>query len=368
MARLLQGKGWVAGADRFLMRAATQIRLLAAVTPTNARSEYERLVRAYEGGEIATPNWCYPSVDLGELAGALFAAAREIEQTEEPIAAIYAERAREMANEAELASSVGHPRFALLAAARFARCNEESAAAERCEAWLAAPEAPVQIESSFLPPHALEEAMKKAVGELRLPFTVTRDANMHALAATGENTIYVSAHARVTERDIARTVIHETIGHALPRHRAASQPFGIFRIGTANGADEQEGFALVVEERNEMLDAGRKRELALRHLAACQMENGAAFADVATLLIKNGASPRIAVAIASRVFRGSQGNTRGLGRERTYLEAYIRVEKALRADPSCERVLHSGQVSVHALSVVRELVVDVHCAAESASR
>lgn len=365
MASLLQGKGWIADADRFLTRAATQIRLLAAVTPTNARAEHDRLVQAYEHGEIAAPNWTYPSVDAGELVTALYAVAEEIERADDPLARLYAARAREMGLEAELASAAGQPRFAALATLRFRPNERDAAAAEAfCESWpglTAEPEASVPTEQ-------LEEAMKRAVGELRLPFTVTRDANLHALAATGDTTIYVSAHARVTQRDITRTVVHETIGHALPRHRAAFQTIGIFRLGTAQGADDQEGYALLIEDRNGMLDGGRKRELACRHRAACEMERGASFTDVVGTLLAYGLHPHTAISTASRVFRGSNGTTRGLGRERTYLEAYARVTRALHEDASCEKILASGQVAAEAIGVLRDYWVQPDQIASSASR
>jgi hypothetical protein len=55
-----------------------------------------------------------------------------------------------------------------------------------------------------------------------------------------------------------------------------------------------------------------------------------------------------AVVIAERVFRGGDGVRPGLGRERVYLEALVRVRSHLDARPEDEAVLAMGQVSVEA--------------------
>jgi hypothetical protein len=143
-------------------------------------------------------------------------------------------------------------------------------------------------------------------------------------------------------------VLHEIEGHAAPAQRAKALPLSIFAVGTAWGSDDQEGRALALERRAGFLDAGRMRELALRHVAARAVEQGAELAEVARLLFDRGADVPVALRIAARVSRGG-----GLAREAVYLPALLRVEAAIKADPELDAVLSSGRVAVPAAEALR---------------
>src|SRR5262249_51740824 len=150
---------------------------------------------------------------------------------------------------------------------------------------------------------------------------------------------------------------HEIEAHAIPRTRAAQARLAIFQIGTARGIDDQEGLALVLEERHGYLTLKRKRELAARHLAVEAMDGGARFSENVTALVKeHGLSIREAVHIAERAYRGGDGMTPGLGRERVYLEAFLRVGEHLAKEPIDEGILTSGQVSVDSIPALAPLV------------
>jgi hypothetical protein len=142
----------------------------------------------------------------------------------------------------------------------------------------------------------------------------------------------------------------------LPRVRAA-RAHPIFALGTAGGTDDQEGLALLYEQRHGLLDGSRRVELARRHLATSAMRSGADFIDVVGHL--RALDPRMtlseALHIASRTFRGSTGSFQGLGRESVYLPALVRVRACLRKSPHAERILESGQVAVNALRQLNAL-------------
>ena len=59
-----------------------------------------------------------------------------------------------------------------------------------------------------------------------------------------------------------------------------------------------------------------------------------------------------AVLVAERAFRGGDGTSPGLGRERIYLEAFLRVGEHLAKKPTDEGILTSGQVSLDAIPVL----------------
>jgi hypothetical protein len=63
-----------------------------------------------------------------------------------------------------------------------------------------------------------------------------------------------------------------------------------------------------------------------------------------------------AVVTAERVFRGGDGNGPGLGRERVYLEAFLRVKRHLGDLPRDEDAIAAGQVSTRAASALRAMI------------
>jgi hypothetical protein len=196
--------------------------------------------------------------------------------------------------------------------------------------------------------------MRAAVGKGRLPFVVVGSASLASLAATGDGAILVASGRLLHEEDAIRTVLHEVEGHARPRAHARKAPLGLFGAGTARGVDHQEGRALVLEERAGLLTTRRRRQLAARHRAVEAMLDGATFADVAYSLVReNGFEPEDAVVVAERAFRGGDGMSAGLGRERVYLESYVRVREHLQRHPEDEDVLASGQIAVEAAGVLR---------------
>jgi hypothetical protein len=151
--------------------------------------------------------------------------------------------------------------------------------------------------------------------------------------------------------------MHEIEAHAIPRTRAAQARLAIFQIGTARGIDDQEGFALVLEERMGYLGPKRKHELAARHLAVEAMDGGARFHENVNALVKeHGLTVRDAVLVAERAYRGGDGTTPGLGRERIYLEAFIRVGEHLTKKPTDEGMMTSGQISIDAIPTIAPFV------------
>ena len=213
------------------------------------------------------------------------------------------------------------------------------------------------IESDSTGPGSLLTRMREEVSRLALPFAVVAQPSLSALAATGDRHILIAAGRKVTRDDVERTVMHEIEAHAIPRTRAAQARLAIFQIGTARGIDDQEGLAIVLEERGNYLSAKRKRELAARHLAVEAMDGGARFPENVQALVKeHGLTARDAVLVAERVYRGGDGSTPGLGRERIYLEAFLRVRDHLAKKPTDEGILTSGQVSLDAVPVLAPFV------------
>lgn len=357
---------WLIRAERLLIEAVRSVRLLGSVVPRNAAQERLRLVETFESGGSGTPRWSYARSDHAALRKALARAAQRLEAEPHPIAHLYAERARELEIEAALASEAGTGVLGALARARFRSVNPAKAgeATILARKWIkeghdAPPkdETAPPIVSDASSPDSLLSRMREEVGRLKLPFAVVVQPSLAALAATGERHILVAAGRPCTREDIERTVMHEIEAHAIPRTRAAQARLAIFQIATARGVDDQEGLALVLEERHNYLGPKRKRELAARHLAVEAMDGGARFNENVHALVKeHGLSAREAVLVAERAYRGGDGMTPGLGRERIYLESFIRVGEHLAKRATDEGIMTSGQISVDAIPVVASFV------------
>lgn len=361
---------WLVRAERLLIEAVRSVRLLGSVVPRNAPQERARILAALESGQSVLPRWTYARTDHSLLRAALARAAQRLSAENHPVAQLYAARARELEVEAALASEAGTAVLGALARARFRSLSPQAAgeATILARKWIAEghealgqgveAEASQELIPSDAPvPGSLLTRMREEVGRLGLPFAVVVQPSLSALAATGERHILVASGRLTRREDVERTVMHEVEAHAIPRSRAAKAKLAIFQIGTARGIDDQEGLALVLEERGNWLKPRRKRELAARHLAVEAMDGGATFADALGALVKeHGLPANDAVLIAERAFRGGDGTSPGLGRERIYLEAFLRVGAHLAKKPTDEGILTSGQVSLDAISVLGPLV------------
>jgi hypothetical protein len=191
--------------------------------------------------------------------------------------------------------------------------------------------------------------MRQELGARKLPFAVRVVPGLSALAATGETYVLVASGRPTRPEDVERTVLHEVEGHVLPRVRAREGSLPLARFGTANGSDDQEGYALFLEERAGFLGPRRMRELCARRLAIAFAMSGATYMESARKLHEDhGFEPLDAARIAERAYRGGDGHCLGLARDRPYLESWLRVREAARTEPHLLDVLAKGQISLDA--------------------
>ncbi len=353
---------------RPLLAAAAQVRLLGAVVPLGAHAERARLIAAAERGDDPAPRWTYAKFDLGTLPAELDEIAELLEARAhddgDALAHLCAARAHELALEARLASSAGTRGFGARALRRFQAAPADARRAEEtARAWsrlpsFERPEDAAPLRTSDGPePESLLSQMRRAVGEARVPFTVSVRDDLLALAATGDGKVFVAERRLLSDEDVHRTVAHELHAHVLPRARAATLTPKIFHLGTARGTDDQEGYGLLIEERRAFLSPRRRRSLALRHLATTHMDQGATFVDCVRALRKEHDAPAAeAVTIAERAYRGGDGERAGLGRERVYIASFLAVREHLAEHPEDEDVLASGQVALEAIPALRAIL------------
>lgn len=343
--------------ERLLARAERAIALVERCRPLNAVAEQKRLREGWRSGRRLRPEFVYASrPDLSELRRVLEAIAEGLEHSG-MLESLYARRAAELAIEAAAAEHVDLPEFAARAALRFPVDDGEDGrrALELAERWSAEPPPsdgaePCHVSDDERDPQSLIAALRRAVGERRLAFRVRAVADLQSAAASGDSIILVRTGLRQRANEVARIVVHEIEGHALVRARAAREPLGLFAVGSARGADDEEGRALHLEQSTGHLDARRRSELGRRHLAAVALRGGADFVEVVELLVERNASHAEALDVAARIHRGG-----GLGREIVYLPALCRVSSALDSDPELQSFLERGRLSVDAARTLRAI-------------
>jgi hypothetical protein len=343
---------WTREADRLIGAALSHARVIGVCTPVNSRAALEELIQGFDAGQPRPPELSYARPEGSDPRPSLEAAARDWEPRE-PLGPIYAERARELVLEIGLCREAGRPGFAALAERRYPRRDaHDDEADRRTHRWLTEDrDEPVVrdiVSDDEQDPASLVSRLRAEVGARRLAVRIVLAKRLASLAAVGPGIIYVGRGKAMSQRDVERTVLHEIEGHAAPRLRAAGAALGIFSRGTARGSDEQEGRALLIEERHGFLDAGRRLELARRHLAGRCVRDGADVVETVRTLRRRDTPLRAAARIALRSHRGG-----GLARELVYVPAWLRVRAALEREPGLERVLESGQVAVGAASTLR---------------
>ncbi len=340
-------------ADRALEVLARSVES-ARPTPENFTPELARLTAAWRAPDAdAVPRFEYgPLRGLDRERDAL-SVLRSWLPAGEPVAALYMARIDELLLEAELADAPTPGARRALAALRFGDPGGDDLA----RAWLreagvepAPPDEdePLCRSDDARDPRSLLASMKRELGRALVPVRVVARAGLAALAAHREGVVYVTTNRMLGRRATLRTVHHEVHGHAVPFAASASAPVGLARIGSARGADDQEGWALVLEERGGFLDARRRTELAARHVAAMHAHEGAPFVDATRALLAAGIEVEVAVRAALRAYRGAEDGDGGLGRERVYLCGFVRVLAAIKSDPALEAWITSGRVSVEA--------------------
>jgi hypothetical protein len=342
--------GWVAIADRALDAIARAVES-ARPTPTNFQGEHERVLAAWSRPTAdLTPEFTYGSRRSLEPERAALRALRDAAPRGEQLAAAYVERIEELLLEADLGDvAVSSVDRARLASRRFGSPDGDALA----RAWLRistepSDEGELVRSDDARDPRSLHAAMLFELGRLRASIRVRSLDGLASLAAFKDGVVFVAKDRMVGARVVRRTVHHEVHGHAVPWLRGSRGAVGLLRFGSARGADDQEGFALVLEDRGGFLDGERRRELAARHEAARSAHEGIPFVEAMRALVGADVPVAVAVRAAMRAYRGSERGVGGLGRERVYLGGYVRVSGAFRDDPSLEAVLASGRVSIEA--------------------
>ncbi len=288
--------------------------MLSAVTPQNFVAECARLAAAFRRGSAETPRFIYPERDSLEPTVAELSSLTELLVARGDHA--LASRTHELALEARMVEARNTPAFRELAVQRFGVSPAQDEGAELFAEPLPDDDDPTHLTDDKIDPDSLLSAVRGEVGRLFLPVRVVTSARLASLAAAAGTTIVVAEGRRTTAREAQRTALHEVHGHVLPA-LARQQLGGLASLRAAGDVDREEGCALVIEEAAGFLDAGRKADLGIRHVAARWAHEGADLVDVVRGLVSYELSIERAVLVAARACRGDrQDGVRGDGQGR----------------------------------------------------
>jgi hypothetical protein len=345
-----------------LKQIEIKVALLDRVRPLGFSAELARLTQAFQAGQRSNPTFEYaPRAELGDVRRELEQLARELGD-DGVEARLLAERALELELEASLAEHVGQPGFTALAQRRFALPQEPSATRKLAEQLLTAPgPANVTEDGQVLhdsddarDPKSLWSEVARRLQAERWPVRIEVVPGLVSLAAVADGVVRIRAGARLAATVGRRIALHEVEGHVRPRI-LGQELGGVFFAGSARASEDEEGRAILLEERAGLLDVERRKELARRYLAAESLRQGAGFWDTVTLLGQRGATLAQAIELGCRVHRGG-----GLGREIIYLAGYQRVATALAVSPALEVVLENGRVSSSAARALLQGSIELH--------
>lgn len=346
----------VSRVDRALCGIERSVALLSRCRPRNLLEEMAVVREQWRRGNPVAPKFTYAAApDVREVRRWLDGLVERVRPWGR-WGDLYADRARELAEEAALLEQIGAAEFFRFAGRRYPidRGFHGRRADRWARAWSRRPagagQGATHRSDDERDPWSLVSAMRRAVGERRLSWRVVLEDRLQSAAATTDAAILIRSGELYTRRAVERIVSHEIVGHVLPRTQAALDPIGLCRTASAGGCDDEEGRALLIECRAGLWDAERRAVLGWRHLAACAVREGAEWQEVVRLLLGMGALLDQSLDIAARVSRGG-----GLGREIVYLPGLSRVGLHLKRSRALEGWMKRGRIGVQAAAELDRL-------------
>lgn len=357
---MIQGSFYLGGQntaqkiEQTLLAAETTLALVDSLSPLNFEAEVERLTKVFRSGEVDLPAFRYDSAE-GRGARAsraetlIFSVRRALDAAPPDLDREFVEllwtRAHELLVEVELLRKCDSPAVIELSSLRFRLSDEEvRQAVLLCADWLREKGEPDDEQPRSLSTQLSALCRKSEVAAQ----IVIVEREIAAIAAIGEQTLYVRKGSMATSHQARRIWAHEVEGHLLPRLAARTEA-PPFSVGSPGCSVDEEGRAILIEERSGVLDAARKREIARRFLIARAVSTGGmpAALDVIREFLGDSTEETQEAEIARALCRVARGG--GLCREIIYVPGYLRVKDAVTKNPQAEQFFRRGRASVSAL-------------------
>jgi uncharacterized protein (TIGR02421 family) len=337
--------------DAEMVRISGNLDWLRAVTPYCTQDLWEAF---RSGGFKITPRFQYPDFGIDIPATRERLLALPVREIEDPLLkALLAEKQRELDRQLELVELRGTDGFLQASTDLFGTATPElhADALHILDIVVPAPNVTVQ----FADTARITEAALKQFEHYRsecpdFSANVKCSRNITAGLMVSNNTLFVSADARIPLERLDALLHHEIGTHILTWHNGAHQPLRQLQSGLAHYDELQEGIGVLAEYLAGNLSPLRLRTLAARVVAVRLLADGADFAETFDVLRSGyGFSGRSAFIITTRVFRGG-----GLTKDVVYLRGLKTLLSYLREDCSFQELL-IGKFSLSQLPAIRKL-------------
>jgi uncharacterized protein (TIGR02421 family) len=326
---------------------------LKAVTPCGT----EALWKAFKvGGFKTAPRFRYPDNNVDIAATRKRLLDLPIREIENPVfKALLAEKQRELDRQLELVDVRGTEGFMQVSIDLFGAAAPELYADATHILDTVKPDTEVKASGQYVGPAYVAKTARlhfKHYRSKRHDFVadVKRSKDITAGLMVSNNTLFVSAQARIPRERLDALLHHEIGTHILTWYNGGQQPLQQLQWGLAHYDELQEGLGVLAEYLAGNLSAQRLRTLAARVIAVRLVTEGADFCDVFEVMrSKLGFADRSAFIITTRVFRGG-----GLTKDVVYLRGLKKLLAYLREGHSFEKLL-IGKFSLAQLPALRKL-------------
>ncbi|MEL4358018.1 MULTISPECIES: flavohemoglobin expression-modulating QEGLA motif protein [unclassified Luteococcus] len=333
--------------DEELARLAETFRFLLDLTPVDATQWRRRWL----SGDTTEPVFSYRELSTDpDVALATLARIRPDEVSHPTVAALLANKHRELRLQAELLRARNTPEFLPLAVELFGPVTPElhQTAQEILDEVSAEPEPS--------DPVAAQEFHRLALAEIAWYREQDPDVVMHAELRDDVSGVLVSGDALLIGREAAvqrrranALLQHEVGTHLVTQVNGTDQPLRCLGAGLAGYDETQEGLAVLAEVAVGELTRTRLRQLAGRVLTVDAMLGGASFGDAWQQLVSRGFKRGSAFTTVMRVYRSG-----GFPKDACYLRGLLDLLVHLEQGGSLE-LFFLGKFALTDLPLMEQL-------------
>jgi len=174
---------------------------------------------------------------------------------------------------------------------------------------------------------------------------------------TMEKKLYVKAGEKFSKEDVKRLIVHEIGVHTTRSSNGEKQRCNIFQYGTANYEETEEGLAVYMEEKNNLLKNKTLRNYAGRVLAIhLALKNS--FRETFNFL-HGYFSEGDAYHLTLRAKRGLKDTSKqgAFTKDLIYLKSYLELKKHLEKKPGDLEILFRGRIGLKDLKDSKGLLI-----------
>lgn len=208
-----------------------------------------------------------------------------------------------------------------------------------------------------IPPEKLAQQLSGQLNQYSLKWNIEITDQVAAKVSTNsfEKLIKINRNTKFSYHELERLKVHEVGTHILRYENGYLQPLQLFKYGSPNCIDTEEGLAMVVEEETGNLPLGILREYAGRVFAAYHATKSS-FWEVFLQLTK-WFSQEDAYRITLRAKRGllKTEEKGGYTKDFSYLQGYQKVKTYLKAGGTFNG-LFLGKIKVEDMEWVQSLL------------